>query len=216
MSALILLDLDGTLLDTPHFEAWRNTAFKIGGVELTLEEYIDHIAGRPRIEGASRLLKLKGGAQRQGEFHSLNASELADYKQNEFQRLCVGTKLFSDALHMLQRIDDARLTVIFYTASQNAPELFDISLSQSALSLKQAKTVSQQSANQTRGELFQQLIGTRSAKDIHLIDDSPYAVDLACSLGVHAWQIRRNQREPRARNPRVSILSSLDEFMLPK
>ena len=146
----------------------------------------------------------------------MNANELADYKQKEFQRLCVGTELFSDALHLLQRIDDARLTVIFYTASQNAPDLFDVTLRQSALSLKQAKIVFQQSANQTRGELFQQLIGTRPAKDIHLIDDSPYAVDLACSLGVHAWQIRRNQREPRARDPRVSILSSLDEFMLPK
>ncbi|MFV0932911.1 HAD family hydrolase [Pseudomonas jessenii] len=216
MSTLILIDLDGTLLNTPHFEAWRNTAFKIGGIELIHEEYIDHIAGRPRMEGASRLLELKRDAQDQGEFHSLNASELAGYKQKEFQRLCVGTELFSDALHLLQRIDDARLTVIFYTASQNASDLFDITLRQSALSLKQAKTVFQQSANQTRGELFQQLIGTRPAKDIHLIDDSPYAVDLACSLGVHAWQIRRNQREPRARDPRVSILSSLDEFMLPK
>lgn len=216
MSTLILIDLDGTLLNTPHFEAWRNTAFKIGGTELIHEEYIDHIAGRPRMEGASRLLELKRDAQGQGEFHSLNANELADYKQKEFQRLCVGTELFSDALHLLQRIDDARLTVIFYTASQNAPDLFDVTLRQSALSLKQAKIVFQQSANQTRGELFQQLIGTRPAKDIHLIDDSPYAVDLACSLGVHAWQIRRNQREPRARDPRVSILSSLDEFMLPK
>ncbi|MNC25216.1 hypothetical protein D3C75_732950 [compost metagenome] len=216
MSTLILIDLDGTLLNTPHFEAWRNTAFKIGGIELIHEEYIDHIAGRPRMEGASRLLELKRDAQVQSEFHSLNASELADYKQNEFQRLCVGTELFNDALHLLQRIDDAGLTVIFYTASQNAPDLFNITLRQSALSLKRAKTVSQQLANQTRGELFQQLIGTRPVKDIHLIDDSPYAVDLACSLGVHAWQIRRNQRGPMPRDPRVSILSSLDEFMLPK
>lgn len=215
MPTLLLIDLDGTLIDTPHFEAWRNTAFKMGGTELTHEEYIDHIAGRPRMEGASRLLELKIDAQGQVARHSLNARELANYKQGEFQRLCASTELFSDALRLLQRIDDARQTVIFYTASQNASDLFDMSLHQSALSLR-SKTVSQQSANQSRGELFQQLIGTRTAKDIHLIDDSPYAADLACGLGIHTWQIRRNLREPKAGDPRVSIISSLDEFMLPK
>lgn len=214
MSTLLLMDLDGTLIDTPHFESWRNTTFKMGGTELTHEEYINHIAGRPRMEGASRLLELKRDVQDQGVLRSLNALEVADYKQCEFQRLCAGTKLFSDAIRLLQRADDARRPVIFYTASQNAPDLFDIALRQSALSLKLSITVSQQSANQTRGELFQQLIGTRVAKDIHLIDDSPYAADLACGLGIHAWQIRRYQREPRATNPRVSILSSLDQFML--
>ncbi|MNO87848.1 hypothetical protein D3C76_792800 [compost metagenome] len=216
MSTLILIDLDGTVLNTPHFEAWRNTALKIGGTELTRNEYIDHIAGRPRMEGASRLLELKRDVQGQGALHSLSASELSAYKQNEFQRLCVGTELFSDALRLLQRIDDARQPVIFYTASQNAADLFDITLHQSAFSLTQPKTVSQQSANQKRVELFKQLIGTRAAMDVHLIDDSPYAADLACRLGIHAWQIRRNQGEPRANDPRVSILSSLDEFMLPR
>ncbi|VVO17977.1 hypothetical protein [Pseudomonas fluorescens] len=216
MPTLLLIDLDGTLIDTPHFEAWRNTAFKMGGTELTHEEYIDHIAGRPRMEGASRFLELKRASQGQGALHTLNARELADYKQDEFQRLCASTQLFSDALRLLQRIDDARQTVIFYTASQNASNLFDITLHQSHISLKQPRTVSQQSANQSRGELFQQLIGTRAAKDIYLIDDSPYAADLACHLGVHTWQIRRNLREPKAGDPRVSIISSLDEFMLPK
>lgn len=216
MATLLLMDLDGTLIDTPHFEAWRRTAFEMGGSELTHEEYIDHIAGRPRMEGASRLLELKRGTQGQGALYSFNTRELADYKQVEFQRLCAGTELFSDALRLLQRIDDARQKVIFYTASQNARDLFDITLRQSVLSFKQPRTVFQQSANQTRGELFQQLIGTRATKDIHLIDDSPYAADLACGLGINVWQIRRNHRESRAGDPRVSILTSLDEFMLPK
>ncbi|ENM5772124.1 hypothetical protein V4V48_003895 [Vibrio mimicus] len=215
MSTLLLIDLDGTLIDTPHFEAWRNTAFKIGGAELTHEEYIKHIAGRPRMEGASRLLELRRDIQGQNAHYSFNALELAHYKQAEFQRLCSGTELFSDALRLLQRINDACQSVIFYTASQNAPCLFNIALRQSLLALKQPKIVYQQLANQTRSEFYEQLIGTRAAKDIHLIDDSPYAADLACGLGVHAWQIRRNQQEPKARDPRVSILSSLDEFMLP-
>ncbi|MDQ0126085.1 beta-phosphoglucomutase-like phosphatase (HAD superfamily) [Pseudomonas lini] len=216
MQSLIMIDLDGTLIDTPHFEAWRNTALIMGGTELTHEDYINHIAGRPRMEGASRLLKLKREVHSQGTLHSFNACELADYKQGEFQRLCANTKLFNDALRLLERINDARQTVIFYTASQNASDLFDRTMHQSALLLKQPKMVFQQSDNQSRGELFQQLIGTRAAKDIHLIDDSPYAADLACGLGIHTWQIHRNVLEPKAGDPRVSIISSLDEFILPK
>ena len=59
MQTLLLLDLDGTIIDTPHFEAWRNVAHRIEGLELSYEQYIACIAGRPRLEGASRLLALK-------------------------------------------------------------------------------------------------------------------------------------------------------------
>ncbi|QQZ39505.1 hypothetical protein IF690_15690 [Pseudomonas sp. SK3(2021)] len=215
MSTLLLIDLDGTLIDTPHFEAWRNAAYQLGGKELTQEEYIDHIAGRPRMEGASRLLVLKRDSIATDSANAWSAGDLAQYKQSEFQRLSAGTELFDDALRLLARIGAADQAVTFYTASLNAPRLFDRALRQSNLGLKRQKPVAQQQAGQTRGELFQQLIGNYAPEHVHLIDDSPYATDLACGIGIHAWQIRRNRYEPKANDPRASILSSLDEFALP-
>lgn len=215
MSTLLLIDLDGTLINTPHFEAWRNTAYNFGCKELTKKEYTNYIAGRPRMEGASRLLELKKSSADVELLNLFTACDLAEYKQNEFQRLSTSTELFDDALRLLERIEDSDQAVKLYTASQNAPRLLDVALYQSNIFIKRQKPVFQQLANQTRGELFQQLIGEYALENVHLIDDSPYAVDLACSLGIHAWQIRRNQYEPKANDPRTTILSSLDEFTLP-
>ena len=46
MSKLLLIDLDGTMIDTPHFQAWSNAAHRLAGKQLTQREYIDHIAWR--------------------------------------------------------------------------------------------------------------------------------------------------------------------------
>ena len=107
MSKLLLIDLDGTMIDTPHFEAWCNAAHEFSGKQLTRQQYIEHIAGRPRMEGASRLLALitddVGGAKA----GSFSADELAVYKQKEFLRLSSGTDLFDDALRLLVRIEES-------------------------------------------------------------------------------------------------------------
>lgn len=116
MSKLLLIDLDGTLIDTPHFEAWCNASHEFSGKQLTQQQYIEHIAGRPRMEGASRLLALitddVGGAKA----GSFSADELAVYKQKEFLRLSSGTDLFDDALRLLVRIEESAQPVMFYTA----------------------------------------------------------------------------------------------------
>lgn len=63
MQTLLLLDLDGTLIDTPHYEAWCYAARQMGVEDFTYEEYVTCIAGRPRLEGASRLIELKKTAR---------------------------------------------------------------------------------------------------------------------------------------------------------
>lgn len=212
MSKLLLIDLDGTLIDTPHFEAWCNASHEFSGKQLTQQQYIEHIAGRPRMEGASRLLALitddVGGAKA----GSFSADELAAYKQKEFLRLSSGTDLFDDALRLLVRIEESAQPVMFYTASLNAPQLFEAALDRSNVLRKTKVSITRQAPHQTREELVQQLIGNRDPQGVHLIDDSPYATDLAGGLGLRAWQIRRHHLEPKAAHPRASILSSLDEF----
>ncbi|VVQ23497.1 hypothetical protein PS925_05332 [Pseudomonas fluorescens] len=214
MSNLLLIDLDGTMLDTPHFEAWRNAALEFSGQQLTSQQYIEHIAGRPRMEGASRLLALttrQAGGATSARF---SADELAAYKQEEFQRLSPGTELFEDSLRLLQRIEASAQPVMFYTASLNAPQLFEAALKRANVWGQAPVSITRQAPHQTRDKLVQQLIGDHAPQDVHLIDDSPYATDLACGLGVRAWQIRRDPLEPKASHPRASILSSLDEFTL--
>lgn len=214
MSKLLLIDLDGTMIDTPHFEAWCNAAHEFSGKQLTRQQYIEHIAGRPRMEGASRLLELTNDDVGGAKVGSFSADQLAAYKQKEFLRLSPGTDLFDDALRLLERIEYSAQPVRFYTASLNAPQLFEAALDRSNVLRNTKASITRQASYQTRQALVQQLIGNHDPQGVHLIDDSPYVTDLACDLGLRAWQIRRHHLEPMAVHPRASILSSLDEFTL--
>ncbi|ERT14546.1 hypothetical protein QPK14_17640 [Photorhabdus temperata subsp. temperata] len=211
MQTLLLVDLDGTLIDTPHYEAWRKTARQIGDKELTHEEYLVNIAGRPRLEGASRLLELK----RDNLSVDINSSSaLAEIKQIEFLRLSVYTRFFDDALRLLKRLELSQQYVKFYTASQNASCLFDSMLRKASISLNQQNVV-QQKRDQTREGLFLDLIKEHDSKGVTLIDDSPHSVDVACNLGIRAYQLHRNELLPVATDPRVFILRSLDNITIP-
>lgn len=215
MQTLLLLDLDGTIIDTPHFEAWRNVARQVEGQELSYEQYIAHIAGRPRLEGAARLLALQnkvcGGVQNRAHAVCI----LAESKQREFLRLSEQADMFEDAWRLLVRIEVARQCVRFYTASQNASRLFDTALRKAAVLRDQQVEVVRQRADQSREALFQSLLGDFDRNSVTLIDDSPYCVDVACCMGIRACQVRRNKLHPVASNPRCIILSSLDELNIP-
>lgn len=214
MQTLLLLDLDGTLIDTPHYEAWRYAARQIGVEDLTYEEYIIYIAGRPRLEGASRLVELKKNCARVDLRCSHDSSALAEIKQLEFLRLSANTRLFDDALRLLERVETSQQRVRFYTASQNAPALFNAALRRSGKSLSRQAVV-QQRRDKTREELFLYLAGEHASEALTLIDDAPHAVDAACSLGIRAYQICRNEFQPTATDPSACILPSLDDITVP-
>ncbi|MBI6547552.1 HAD hydrolase-like protein [Xenorhabdus lircayensis] len=211
MQTLLLVDLDGTLIDTPHYEAWRNAARQIGAKELTHEEYLVNIAGRPRLEGATRFFELKKDGLSVG---IKSSSELAEIKQMEFLRLSVNSRLFDDALRLIKRLETSQQCVKFYTASQNASYLFDSMLRKAGISFNQQNIV-QQKQGQTREELFQELSKEHDPKSVTLIDDSPHSVDVACNLGIRAYQIHRNELLPVATDPCAFILLSLDNITIP-
>ena len=215
MKSLLLLDLDGTIIDTPHFEAWRIVARRIEGLELSYEQYVACIAGRPRLEGASRLLALKQTPPCNAESRSSAVYALADSKQREFLRLSEQADLYADAWRLLLRIEVAHQHVRFYTASQNAHRLFDAALRSAGVLHDQRVEVVRQRPGQSREAMFRFLLGGFAPDGVMLIDDSPYSVDLACSMGIRACQIRRNQLHPVASNPHCIILSSLDELNIP-
>jgi beta-phosphoglucomutase-like phosphatase (HAD superfamily) len=96
MRTLLLLDLDGTLIDTPHYEAWRYAARRIGIEDLTYEEYVIYIAGRPRLDGASRLMELKKNCAR---VDTRWLHDLAEIKQLEFLRLSVNIEAACQILY---------------------------------------------------------------------------------------------------------------------
>lgn len=214
-SSLLLLDLDGTMIDTPHYEAWRSAGNRMGAPGLTREEYLTSISGRPRLEGASRLLAPKGDAAQTGPCSPALVATLAEIKQAEFLRLSSHVRLFEDAVRLLERTQAAGQCITFYTASRNAPDLFKTALDRSGLRLSRHATVVQQQRDQTRDALFQYLLDGRDPTGVTLVDDSPYAIDRACALGFRACQICRDENQERATDSRARILSSLDELVVP-
>ena len=215
MQTLLLLDLDGTIIDSPHFEAWRNVARQMEGQELSYQQYIEYIAGRPRLEGAARLLALQKTACCGVKSRAEAVCALAESKQREFLRLSEQADLFEDAWRLLVRIEGAGQCVKFYTASQNASRLFDAALRKAAVFRDQQVEVVRQQHDQSREALFRSFLGDFDQHGVTLIDDSPYCVEVACCMGIRACQVRRNALHPVTSNPHCSILSSLDELNIP-
>ena len=215
MQTLLLLDLDGTLIDTPHYEAWRRAAQGVGITDFTYHEYVAYVAGRPRLEGAARLLALKKvEAHRAPSCGAYDGSSLAQAKQSEFLRLSARTRLFDDAQRLLDRVCRSKQHVRFYTASENAPRLFEAALLKTAQSFVRERVVRQR-GDQTREAFFASLAGEHAKATIVLVDDAPHAVDAACRLGMRGYQIRRNAYEPTPTEPSARTVPTLDDIAVP-
>ncbi|TDB52252.1 hypothetical protein [Photorhabdus luminescens] len=139
---------------------------------------------------------------------------LAEIKQAEFLRLSVYARLFDDAVRLLKQVESSSQEVKFYMASQNASSLFDDMLRKESITLNQQSIV-RQKQDQTREELFLSLIEGRIPKEITLIDDSPHSIDVACNLGIRAYQIHRNELLPMATDQRAFIIPSLNDIAIP-
>lgn len=214
MSTLLLLDLDGTLIDTPHFEAWCYAAQQFGMKALAYDEYIAYMAGRPRLEGASRLIELRKHCTRPALVGEEACSALAEIKQLEFLRLCANVRLFDDARRLLERLASSQQRAKLYTASRNAESLFHTALSQSGRSFSRPAIVRQRSG-QTREELFADLARGYASESVALVDDAPHAVDAACNLGIRAYQICRSESKKVPTRLNARVLTSLDDIDMP-
>nr|CAF33044.1 putative phosphosugar mutase [Streptoalloteichus tenebrarius] len=122
---LVVLDIDGTLLDTPHLPAWRRGLARVLGdhapdrsAEISVEQYHRHVAGRPRQVGAAAALGI-AGLDPTPEL----VEELAVVKQELFLEQAEETVLFPDARDFLDAAAREGTPVAFCTASRNAGEL---------------------------------------------------------------------------------------------
>jgi len=75
-----LWDIDGVVADSPHEGAWREVAeMAEWGIEgLTSEFYLNHVASKPREEGADNILKMLGGYEKLGAETPEKKKELLD------------------------------------------------------------------------------------------------------------------------------------------
>jgi beta-phosphoglucomutase-like phosphatase (HAD superfamily) len=91
MLKALIFDVDGVLVDSPHERAWGETFARLAPEwchvhnpsAYTNAVYQAHVAGRPRLEGASALLARLGVRDPDGE----RASRLAEEKQARIARL---------------------------------------------------------------------------------------------------------------------------------
>ncbi|MCW7988396.1 hypothetical protein XF35_24780 [Streptomyces platensis subsp. clarensis] len=118
---LVVLDIDGTLLDTPHLPAWQQAVAQVTEGRrpaLTTDQYQLRVAGRPRLAGARAALEAVGAAP-DGDL----VTRLASVKQELFHRLADTTVLFPDAQRFLVAAVEQEIPLAFCTASRNAGAL---------------------------------------------------------------------------------------------
>jgi beta-phosphoglucomutase len=88
-----LWDIDGVVADSPHEESWRKVAempeWGIHG--LTSEFYLNHVSGKPRLEGADNIFERLDGYKkhnaRTAEEKQLLITKYADQKNNIVREL---------------------------------------------------------------------------------------------------------------------------------
>ena len=128
-----IFDVDGVLVDSPHERAWREsldalmqgewadiapqTRWQPGG--LTSALYAEHVAGKPREDGARAALEALGipdgdRVQRYSEAKQALVAKLIE--QDQFRP-------FDDGVGLLLRLKDAGLRVAAASSSRNAPAL---------------------------------------------------------------------------------------------
>jgi beta-phosphoglucomutase-like phosphatase (HAD superfamily) len=128
-----IFDVDGVLVDSPHERAWREsldalmqgewadiapqTRWHPGG--LTSALYAEHVAGKPREDGARAALEALGipdgdRVRRYSEAKQALVAQLIE--QGQFRP-------FDDGVGLLLRLKDAGLRVAAASSSRNAPAL---------------------------------------------------------------------------------------------
>jgi beta-phosphoglucomutase-like phosphatase (HAD superfamily) len=126
-----IFDVDGVLVNTPHYQAWRDalaelmdsewadirdqTSYPSGG--LPADVYQEVAAGRPRLAGAQDLLEHYGVADAEAR-----APRYADIKQQHLTRLITAGKFraFDDALRLVLDTKAMRFRLAAASSSKNA------------------------------------------------------------------------------------------------
>jgi beta-phosphoglucomutase-like phosphatase (HAD superfamily) len=131
-----IFDVDGVLVDSPHFEAWRDAFAELMDGEwasiraqttyspgrFTREVYQDHLAGRRRLDGARAALAYFGvpDADRR-------AARYAALKQDHMARLIKSGQFvaYPDALRLVLDVTAAGIPLAAASSSKNADLIMD-------------------------------------------------------------------------------------------
>lgn len=225
--SLAILDIDGTLLDTPHLAAWRIGLAVVLGHDgtghpaqddalLSLDAYQRRVAGRPREAGARAALE-----QACGRATPDLVAELVRVKQEEFRGLAGTTTLFDDAERFLARAARRELPLAFCTASRNAGgvlrdlaatlpygdwlvERLDRSLGQAGHRGDHPRPESLRAVAEVWG---------RDPRECVVIDDAPHGVTAARTAGMEAVLVHRFSYSPSVAADDV-VVGSLDALEL--
>ncbi|MFC9281150.1 HAD family hydrolase [Streptomyces collinus] len=216
---LVILDIDGTLLDTPHLAAWRQALGEVGGLSeergarLTSRAYQRRVAGRDRLTGAEAALRIAGMTPSPDL-----VERLADRKQRLFRRLMHTTRLFPDARRFLAGAAAQRTPLAFCTASRNAGDLLRRCVAGEPYApwllprLDRSLGHHGHRGGVPRGEALLRVV---EAWDVHpaacvVVDDAPHGVEAAAALGMRAVLVDRFGEPPPAPAGRTAV-TSLDE-----
>uniref|UniRef100_A0AAU2W0Q8 Hydrolase n=1 Tax=Streptomyces sp. NBC_00008 TaxID=2903610 RepID=A0AAU2W0Q8_9ACTN len=215
--ALLVLDIDGTLLDTPHLHAWNQALKHVLGRdtgELTAHAYQLHVAGRPRDVGARAAFASVGV-----DPTPVLVDRLVAVKQDVFLALAGATTLFPDAARLLDRAAEQGVPLGFCTASRNAGALL------------RGLLTGHPHADWLIGRIDRSLDagGSRPPADradavrrvVHawrtvpqrtlVVDDTDHGVAAGTSIGTSAVLIdRTGHRRPDDTTPRVFTLDAID------
>lgn len=129
-----IFDVDGVLVDSPHEAAWREALQRLmagpwrdsgatvcaatAPAAFTTAVYLQHLAGRPRLEGAAAALAHFGLPDPGGE----RARQYADAKQAMIRELIArgAFHAFPDGIRCLLRLRAAGLRLAAASSSKNA------------------------------------------------------------------------------------------------
>jgi beta-phosphoglucomutase len=130
-----IFDVDGVLVASPHETAWREALYRLMSGPLhallplsryapeafTTEVYLAHLAGKPRMAGASAALAYFGVSDPEG----LLAEAYADAKQAMIKELIARGRFaaFADGTRLLLQLKAAGVRLAAASSSQNANAL---------------------------------------------------------------------------------------------
>jgi beta-phosphoglucomutase len=131
-----IFDVDGVLVDTPHYAAWREAMSELMDGEwadirgqttysperFTTDVYQQVIAGRPRLDGARAALEYFGVPDA-----DQRAERYAAVKQDHMTRLITSGqfKAYPDALRFVLAVKAAGIRVAAASSSKNADLIMD-------------------------------------------------------------------------------------------
>ncbi|NJN16839.1 MAG: HAD family phosphatase [Oscillochloris sp.] len=130
--AAAIFDIDGVLVDSPHELAWREAlqglmqerwadlaaTSQYTPERFTTEVYQAHVAGRPRLDGATAALRYFGIADPAGELATIYAAAKQTAIEDLIQRGAF--RVFDDGMQLLLRLRAAGVQRAAASSSRNA------------------------------------------------------------------------------------------------